>query len=210
MSSVYLDNEIVDFEGSQPKDLKALLTLLFQHLNHEERYVTKLVVDGIELSTNDSSKYPKAYSKVEVFTAAQDEAFREELTHVLNGSSGLVEVLDSFSGKILSQPWEDSVKPANSLVKQLTPFMKFIEALIAFGRQRKTTWADHLVNCAKEYHSSINLFTSATALRDPACVSDIAAEQLLPLVKKTINILNTEVFSYFEAPTPMDHEPIPC
>lgn len=202
MHNVYLDNELVNFEGPELSNLEQLMVLIGRHLEEKGRCIDEFLIDGkdfLNISGNDSV-LPEKYEKVEVRSVELKDHFKKRLLETLSQSSDAVLFMEKISGEILFQSWDHGINLAQEVVVKLHPVVRLVEDLAVYPET--CMWKEFLMDMISVTHRSFNLYTSAIALKDPASVVEILKHQIDPLVRDILEHLEGPVTAYFEALNP--------
>lgn len=199
MKRVFLDDQLVSFEGTMPKDLSELLVVLSEHVEKDENYIEHLAVDGIDLlNPRDKASLPESYECIEAYSSPQGFYYLKQIDEMVKQTGYLVEAFETLSGIILNQVWEQSIDAINNTLYKVIPWIKVLEELELYANPRNLVWRMGIKDLLKEYKNCSNLYSSAIALSDAACLSDTIIYQWLPLINQTIELLEKTIVPYFQ------------
>jgi len=204
MSDVYLDSEKVTFNGDEPQNVRGVIEVLTRYLQENGRLVAEARVDGVDIVNLKEEAYLKSFGRIDVVSNTEEEYLSGWVKQVSRDVSVLDRDMVSFSEEILNKPWDENTGRGKEILEGFVPILRLIEGLVFYGKQKEAEWIDELKEQLKGYRGSLNLYTSALALKDPASMSDIVALDLLPALRKTFALIEGPILAHFQR-KPCDH-----
>lgn len=206
MVEIKLDSEPVTFDGPAPGSLEEIFSVILKYLDGHGKVISKFMVDGEEVPTTERMESKGSmYKRVEIISMERSEFFLNGVKKAVREGNGVTSYLEEFSVSVLSRPWSESVVCIGELMEKTLPVIQILEVAVNRIRKNRVEWLEESIGVLKEFGEVINLYTSAAALKDPACLSDIVGIQMLPLIKQALNLLQGPISSYFETTSP-DYE----
>ncbi len=164
---VFLDDEIVNFEGSFPEKLSELLLFLDNFLANHNKTLKKVLLDNILLQKEHFDDFSASFAKIVCFSQPKT-----------NNLKNLLENLDQAIAdfyKILSFDLEKILKTSQALLKTLEALLQALEQenYLLFTLQIPI------------YSQLIQLFVQCLESKDIGTLMDLVEYSLKPLLQET-------------------------
>ena len=164
---VFLDDEIVNFEGSFPEKLSELLLFLDNFLANHHKTLKKVLVDNIPLQKEHFEAFSASFYDIKCFS-------QKKTNNLKNLLGNLNQELTDFY-KILSLDLEKTLSTSQALLKTLELLLKALEQenYLLFILQMPI------------YSQLIQLFVQCLESKDIGTLMDLIEYSLKPLSQET-------------------------
>ena len=200
MSKVYIDGEIVDFQGPAPATAMEVWSLLEQFLGQSALLIENMRVDGSDWMPGENAD-SASYERIEAFSITQEGKVAQIVDELLGQGSVLEERWRNCAREVLSRPWTSFQNDGVELLNATQPLVQSLGVLVAYSKDCDAVWSRVLESVAERLNASLGLLLDAFEASDCVVFSDVAERGLLANVSEAFRILNDDVAPKLESGT---------
>ena len=169
--------------------------------------ISGFLVDGKPFETEEMIRNATGFKTVEIEAMHRSDYMLEMIDLQNEKRDAIICMIEDYSADILVLPWDKSIPKTKAILENALPVVKVLEAALDVFVDINDSWKEEAVAVLKELSNVMNLFTSAIALKDLGCLSDISVSQILPLIKQALNMLQGPIKGQFEKERPKYEAP---
>jgi hypothetical protein len=196
MPKVLADNEEVVFQEGIPEDPSQIYELLMGAFAEQRRSVVKYLVDGEDAL--QAAEFPKTFELIEAESLSHDEITLRLSIQFINQMSGLENSLSAYSMNILSTPWSEVFKQMDAFIQKIQPFADLIDHVSPYAHSYNPPWKTNIEKIAQDQANSLAAILSAFENFDPASLSIVLENELLPVFRKCLSLFDQEIIPFLK------------
>ncbi len=198
MGEVFLNGEIVDFQGPAPATAIEAWTLLEQFLGQSGLLIERMGVDGQDWTPGGVSD-SATYRKIEVFSVTQEDKVSQIVAELLRQGPALEERWSACSRQVLSRPWVSFQKHGIELLNDTQPLVQSLGLLHEYAKGCQAEWGPSLGRATGHLNVELGSLLDAFEAGDCVVFSDVAESGILAGLQEIFRVLNDEVASGLES-----------
>lgn len=198
MKKVYIDGEIVDFEGPAPVTAMEVWSLLEQFLGQSGLLIETMRVDGNDWMPGGNAD-SESYETIEAFSITQEGKVAQIVDELLGQRSVLEERWRNSAREVLSRPWTSFQNDGVELLDATQPLVQSLGVLVVYSKDCDAVWSHVLESVAERLNVSLGLLLDAFEASDCVVFSDVAEHGILANVSEAFRILKDDVAPKLES-----------
>ncbi|OHE70645.1 MAG: hypothetical protein A2007_03525 [Verrucomicrobia bacterium GWC2_42_7] len=196
---IFVDGEDVVFSGNVPENLATFVTIIFDLIEQQKRYVVSFLVDGKPLHNSMLEKKLDAFREIVITTAAQREFFLKLIDQQVTFFETLPRQPELNYLPILSRPFSEFVPKIDSFLLQIAPILETLQSFRDFAEKHTPDWSEPLSKLQSDIDGSIEAFLNFSKNKDVGMVAEVIGFRLVPQLISSLDFLKKTIKPYFEA-----------
>ena len=196
MPKVLADNEEVVFQEGIPEDPSHIYELLMGAFAEQRRSIVKYLVDGEDAL--QATEFPKTFNLIEAESLPHEEITLRLSIELINQMNGLENSLSAYSVNVLSTPWSEVFKQMDAFIQKIQPFADLIDHVSPYAHSYNPPWKTNIEKIAQDQANSLAAILSAFENFDPASLSIVLENGLLPVFRKCLSLFDQEIIPFLK------------
>ncbi|MDQ8180428.1 hypothetical protein [Pelagicoccus sp. SDUM812005] len=177
MGQVFINGELVEFEGDAPRTCQEACSLIEGFLSGQGLAIGEVELDGASLSLEEAAGKGE-YERLSFTSISPQLQLLEMCRRWKDETASLVEAMDELSGAVLRSGWSESQQQVVDFLEKLRPVVEGVGVLQQFGSDSGSDWTAEVNGVFQGGLGAIDEIVSAVEARDCVLLSDRLAEAL--------------------------------
>ncbi|MCH6255870.1 hypothetical protein MLD52_04880 [Puniceicoccaceae bacterium K14] len=198
MAEVYLDEEVVNFEGPPPQDVNAVWSLVEGFLGGAGKLIRSMTVDGNGW-TPESGVEIGEFEKIEIRSWSQLENLIFCVEQFVLQKTEMLDSWDHAGRKVLSTSWTSYQTEAVESLESLKPLIQLAETLANVAQSQAFDWGGRFGELNNSLNTCLGKLIDTIGSKDSIRFSDLVAYEFRKVLIESYDMIERDALPSLRA-----------